>query len=91
MGRIVDGGREFSALQHRCGVNRPSLRGLKISTRIEGRKVDLELYSPIKVKATAADLALVQEHFGLNMSEALNVSLHLTANAIRNNKATPEV
>jgi hypothetical protein len=38
------------------------------------------------------DITLIQEHFGcLTISEAGRIAFHLTANAIRANRALPEV
>jgi hypothetical protein len=37
------------------------------------------------------DLAVVREHFGLPTSRAFKLALHLTANAIRADKARPVV
>jgi hypothetical protein len=42
-------------------------------------------------KTLLADMALIRNHFGVNQSDALRLSLHLTAQAIRKNRALPEV
>jgi hypothetical protein len=86
MGRIVVNGKAQNVVSRKQGANRPSLRGLRVSSCFEGHKVDMELYSRKKVLATQADLALVQETLGLNMSEACQVSVHLVANAIRSGR-----
>lgn len=85
MGHIVVNGEARTVISRTRGqrVDRPSIKGLRVTSRFEGRKVDMELYNRKKVLATQADLALVQETLGLNMSEACQVSVHLVANAIR--------
>lgn len=52
---------------------------------------DIAVCGPVERAKLEADLALVREHFGLNISRAFRLALHLTANAIRKNRAMPEV
>lgn len=42
-------------------------------------------------RVLVADMATVRDHFGVNQADALRLSLHLTARAIRKNRALPEV
>lgn len=88
---VVDNGREFEfkgckgARTSRGGKNLVSVRGgnktINIVTNRKARKARIE-----------ADLGLIQEHFGgISRSEAARLALSLTANAIRANKALPEV
>lgn len=43
------------------------------------------------IRKVQSDMALVREHFGLNISDSLRIALHLTAKAIRANKSLPDV
>ena len=49
------------------------------------------VYGVDAVKDFEEKLALVREHYGVNVSDALRISLHLAAKAIRANRALPEV
>jgi hypothetical protein len=44
----------------------------------------LSVYGDEATKKVEDNLAMVREYFGTNVSDALRISLHLTANAIRN-------
>lgn len=88
MGKIVSGGRNHSLSgSSRSGHedDRPAhlRRGLRMCTRIEGKKLDLEIYNRSKVAVTLADVTTIQEHFGLNVSEALQLAVHLVAKGIK--------
>jgi hypothetical protein len=66
-------------------------RGIHFHTKIAGRQYDAETYSTAKSKLLLDDMTLVRQRFGLNVSEAIRVAIHLTAEAIRANKSLPEV
>ena len=90
MGRIVTAGRGVQVTP--AGVNtvngrRSGQKQLRLSTNMDGQKISLDLGRKAKADAALADVTLIREHFGVNTSEALRVSLHLTANAIRANTA----
>lgn len=56
-----------------------------------GRHIGIAASRKARVAQILDDLTVVQEHFGVSRSEALRLSLHLTANAIRKNRALPDV
>jgi len=61
--------------------------------KVNGKRRRLHLSSTNK-KRTAQisdDLTLVCNHFGLSMTESLTVALHIAANAIRKNRAVPDI
>lgn len=70
----------------RFGRVQASNRSLRASTRIGGKNIDVETYSPAKSARLLEDLTLVRKHFGLTASEALRISLQLVATSIREGK-----
>lgn len=64
---------------------------MQLETGVEGQRLHCDLGSQPKIKVTLADVALVREHFGANNCEAIRIALHLTAQAIRKNRAHVDV
>lgn len=94
MGRIVTDGRSIAvdpACDSTVRGRRSGQHQFRKQVRIESKRTNMDLGSKWKIMAALADLELVREHFGLSEGDALRISLHLTANAIRANKAHPEV
>lgn len=92
--RIVDGARQLTvaALGPSTAKGRVSNQSqTRLQTKIGKERLFCDLGRRAKCEVSLADLALVQEHFGANRSEALRLSLHLTAQAIRRNRALPEL
>ncbi len=44
-----------------------------------------------KIARVEENLAVVRDHFGTNIAEAFRIAVHLAAQAIRENKALPDV
>lgn len=96
MGRIVTDGRarELKHVDpHAHQDPAKATQRLRIGVRMSNGKQRHLLNIGRKKDAlqVEADLETVREHFGLNLSDAVRVSLHLSANAIRNNRAMPEI
>lgn len=56
-----------------------------------GVRARISVYGDTARLKVEENLAAVRAHFGVNVSDAMRISLHLTANAIRNNRAMPEI
>lgn len=99
MGRIINGGKAIKLYQPHYSIDNSKhykeryARGLHVMgpdyACVNGKRRRLHLSSTSKWKMgqIGEDLAMVREHLGLTMSEALTVALHLTAQAIRQNRA----
>lgn len=104
MGQIVDGGRTIP-IGRRVGgfrgrgvptdpLNNPHINRFNCKMTIPGaapRKTYVIERGGKMGEQVMQDLTVVREHMGLNISDALRISLHLTANAIRSNRARVEV
>ena len=97
MGRIVTGGRSQSVVLHNRDFSKrlPAHKNttalhLRFPKGYEPAMYTVERGGKAGVQVIE-DMALVREHYGLNISDALRIALHLTANAIRANKAHVEV
>lgn len=95
MGYIVDGRRRIRVTEEkrvplRNGAG-ATCAAFRAHTKIGGKALDLTVYRPGEGALVAGDLALVQEFFGTNISDTLRLAVRLAANAIRANKALPEV
>lgn len=98
MGHVIHGARKIGLLQPHEKIKRPeNIPGFHLTghdyAHVNGKRRRLHLSSTSKkrIEQIGTDLAVVCEHFGLSMTEALTVALHLTANAIRAGKAVPSV
>lgn len=80
---VIDRGRVVAPLRNKLFPKGTFVRGLKASTYIDGKYVCMETYSKEKTRGTGVDLTIVRERFGVNTSQALSLSLHLVAEAIR--------
>jgi hypothetical protein len=49
------------------------------------------VYGEKNIKRMEKEIAAIREHYGVNASVAIKIAIHLTANAISTNKATPEI
>jgi hypothetical protein len=67
-------------------------RGNNVSVRADGVVVAMYCNRKKPLARFLDDLGLIQEHFGgLSRSAAARIAVALTANAIRKNKALPDV
>jgi hypothetical protein len=81
--------------RHRVGPPKYGTGGYKLDLKLDA-KTKTKLYIAYGQKRVAArlfdDFALIQEHFGnISRSAAARIAIALTANAIRKNKALPNV
>lgn len=93
---IVDGNRRIEPIGHgtvrapQAGEER-NMPTKKFDVKRKGL-YDLQMHVFRKDgDKTLENMALVREHFGLNVSDTLRLALHLTANMIRADKAHVEV
>jgi hypothetical protein len=92
VGRIVTNGRTIAVLSQGPGPRRTlashEIAALTLSgTRTYRPHVSLKSNRKERTQRVLLDLATVQNHFGgLSRSEALRISLALTANAIRHGR-----
>lgn len=88
---VVNGKRVVNLEPHRSAhVDLPSRRKNFCMRTDNGNQVSLTARGPT-IDYVQRDLALVRTHFGLNISDSMRVALHLTAEAIRADKALPDV
>jgi len=94
MGRIITNGRTSLIVRHeKRSADADNARTkllAKKEYRIGHHGPTLSLYSAA-ISKVEVNIDLIREHFGVNNSDALRISLQLTANAIRANKARVEV
>lgn len=91
MGCIVSGKQRFELRGAQQRPRQNTTSAPCIQARVDG--VKLSVHAGRKADATQllADLACVQDHFGLSKSLSLKIALHLTANSIRSNHAVVQV
>lgn len=94
MGHVVNGERHIRLLQPHNKLPRNKIPGFHLTGHdyayVNGKRRRLHLSSTNKKRITqiGADIALVCEHYGISMTEALTIALHLAANAVRANRAS---
>lgn len=80
---IVDGKRRIETVHAEPQYVNPPNSKTTFKASVGGKAiVNLSVINGA-VEKVEADLAVVREHFGLNISDSLKTSLHLVANAIR--------
>ncbi len=89
---IVTNGRRTQVV-NKYESNPPRVRSrAKFECRTsDGGKQQLHVYKKPEDDVVLKNMALVRMHFGTNVSDTLRLALHLTAQAIRANKAHVEV
>ena len=92
MGQIVDGNRKVQLGRTFSGAAPGGDNAVhKFDVRVGAKKtLQMSVY-PRDAETTLANMATVREHLGVNVSDAIRIALHMTANAIRANKAQVEV
>jgi len=90
---IVADGKRLAVLRSngRGDARRGGVPRLRHRIKENKREFPLQVFRKTEIPTVAGDVALVREHFGVNVSDALRISLHLTAQAIRENRALPSV
>jgi hypothetical protein len=88
---VIDGNRRVE-INDTIGVKPRRSGGGCVTVELDlrptgGKRISAKLSSKKKALIVMEDLAVVQNHFGANRSEALRIALHLAAQAIRANKA----
>jgi len=96
MGVIVDGGRRIPVVPARGHggprpVGTPRRTYTAVSKTKQSPAVRMTVWGAANIQRVEENLAVVRSHFGTNIAEALRTAVHLTAQAIRNNKALPDV
>lgn len=97
MGRIVNNGKSASPVRWSQAARRNggrSMHRVAIAYRQEDgttKSIGVMANRKEKIAQLWSDMELVRGHFGSSQSEALRISLHLTANAVRNNRAVPDL
>lgn len=89
MARIITNGRGLNITKQPPTFSTHKRIGWHVRLE-DGRKYKLFISKRQAVTAVP-DMALVQEHFGVNISGAMRIALHLAADAIRRNKANVEL
>lgn len=84
MGHVVDNGRvrtlKPARMPRRAWPDHP------VKSYVNGR---VKAFGCHTIEQVEANLAIVREHFGTNISDAFRMSLHLVARAIKAGKMTP--
>lgn len=57
----------------------------------KGSRTDFSVCGREGIAAMENNIAVVREHFGVNLTDALRIAIHLTAKAIGKNRAFPEI
>lgn len=80
---VVDHGQRVNVVhRNHKPPNKEQERWTRRKYRIGSNGVQLHVYGN-NIKATEADLKVVREHFGTNITDSFRVALRLTAQAIR--------
>jgi UDP-N-acetylmuramate-alanine ligase len=88
MGRIVTNGRAQPVLTTRNPPNAATWQRRTLKVGHGGRQFSFYGKSIAQLEA---NLNTLHEHFGVNRTAAVKIALHLTAQAIRHNRARPAV
>ena len=82
---VVVGGRKVTVAPT-CGTPRTT-SWKKKSYRLGHHGPTFNAYGPRNIVKAESNVATIRQHWGVNISDAIQISLHLTAQAIKQNKA----
>lgn len=91
MGQVVTNGRRVPVLGRSASKPTQSWRGRQhFVNRVGGKRYHVHSFGHA-IASFEENLMDVRAHFNVNVSDAFKLALHLTAQAIRQNRALPRV